>query len=135
MLLLFSGPSLGLMMPTQSPESLPALAGEGGARDGGAQLAGAARGVLLPLPMWVSLRAHNTRRASVHASACAFTQAPEIQATRYTIWAIQTIQTQLNRRERPVQSTCVWLRSICARIFCARLTSCTVHIYCNQSKC
>ena len=89
------------MMPTQSPESLPALAGEGGAqlageggaqlageggaREGGAQLAGAARGVLLPLPMWVSLRAHNTRRASVHASACAFTQAPEIQATRYTI--------------------------------------------------
>ena len=87
-------------MPTQSPESLPALAGEGGAqlageggaREGGAQLAGAARGVLLPLPMWVSLRAHNTRRASVHASACAFTQAPEIQATRYTIWAIQIIQ-------------------------------------------
>ena len=79
-------------MPTQSPESLPALAGEGGARDGGAQLAGAARGVLLPLPMWVSLRAHNTRRASVHASACAFTQAPEIQATQYTIWAIQIIQ-------------------------------------------
>ena len=56
-------------------------------------------------------------------------------STRNTSNTIYNMSDTNNTKTRPVQSTRMCLRSICALIFCARLTSCTVHIYCNQSKC